>query len=706
VSSHEATEVRRRLDATALSRLHLVSLAGIGIALVSIAFDWLYHPELAGVLVVGNICLIGFFSVVRALTVRDRIPSSWASAVGSSMWLAATAQMTWAAALSHFAGYGSFFVLYVVGCGALHLHWRWMLGNLTFALAGWLATGFTVSGRDFLPTAGIAIAGSIVAITIHAVTRHYLTTLAKLNLRDARASKELGEALARASQEIEERKRAEDALREREEELVALSDATEEALFVHKDGRIVATNKAARELYRLPADGAVGRRLLEFVAPEGLEVVNRHIATRSPDPYESVGLRADGTKFPAAVHARSAMFRSQPVRLAAIRDLTETRRLQERLAFSDRLASVGTLAAGVAHEINNPLAFISLNLESVIEKLAAAPPLSVAEIKEALEALQDARTGAVRVQDIVRDLKTFSRADHDPKTRVSLGPVIAYAARMAAAELRHRARVVIELGELPSVLGSETRLGQVFLNLLVNAAQALPPGAADKNVVSVSAEARSENVVVSVSDTGAGIPAEMLGRIFDPFVTTNAHGSGLGLAICHGIVSQLGGTIEVESVVGSGSTFRVTLPVAPLDAVPAEAPPSVPPKVAVTRARVLIIDDEPMLLRVMTRLIEQKHDVVAMLSAELALTALERGEHFDVVLCDLLMPAMTGMDFYAQLVERFPAVAERVVFLSGGVFTRQAQAFMRTMSRPLVDKPFSRESLHGAVEAVLAGAAV
>ncbi len=493
---------------------------------------------------------------------------------------------------------------------------------------------------------------------------------------------------------------AEAALRVREDELVALSDATLEALFVHQDGIILATNKAARELYRLPPDGAVGRRLFDFIAPEAIDDIKRRMAAQSAEPYESIGMRADGTKFAAAVHARTTSFRGHPARLAAIRDLTEVQRMQASLAFADRMASVGTLAAGVAHEINNPLSFVTLGLEHAIGLLDRDAP-TPSDVRAAVDTLRDAEVGAQRVQAIVGDLKSFSRADDETTAPVELRPIIAYAARMATVEIKHRAQLIIDVGELPPVAGNETRLGQVFLNLLVNAAHAIPHGAADRNEIAVRAHVEGTAVVVVVTDTGSGIPSELIGRIFEPFVSTKSYGTGLGLAISHGIVTRLGGRIAVTSTVGVGTTFRVELPIA--NARPATLEPAAPPAaIPRTRQRVLLVDDEATLRKVIRRLLQRDYEVTDLGSARDALELLEQGATYDAVLCDLLMPAMTGIEFFAQVAARFPALADRVIFLTGGVVSHAATSFLENTPRPQLHKPFSSDQLFAALRAVIA----
>src|SRR6266511_2476645 len=362
--------------------------------------------------------------------------------------------------------------------------------------------------------------------------------------------------------------------------------------------------------------------------------------------------------------------------------------------LADRMASVGTLAAGVAHEINNPLAFILANLEFALTELrvAAADP-------EVLRALGEARDRGLRVREIVRDLKAFSRADAEAHETLDLRRVLQSALGLAQNEIRHRARLEVDVGEIPPVVGSEHRLGQVFLNLLINAAQAIPEGRAAENVVrAVTATARDGRALVEISDSGSGIPAEVLPRIFDPFFTTKpvGVGTGLGLSICHGIVSGLGGEILVESAPGKGSTFRVFLPAAPAverRAEEAVGPPAADAATAV-RGRILIVDDEALVGRAVSRILSPQHDVVTRTSARAALDDVAGGGGgFDLVLCDLMMPDMNGMELHSRLREIAPALADRTVFLTGGAFTASAREFLARLPNARIEKPFEPDAL-------------
>ncbi|MCK6592103.1 MAG: ATP-binding protein, partial [Polyangiaceae bacterium] len=297
-----------------------------------------------------------------------------------------------------------------------------------------------------------------------------------------------------------------------------------------------------------------------------------------------------------------------------------------------------------------------------------------------------------------RDLKTFSRADEERRGAVDVARVLDASINMAWNEIRHRARLVKNYGRVPHVEANEARIGQVFLNLLINAAQAVPEGAADKNEIRVSTQLEgADKVRIDIRDTGTGIAPDALRRIFDPFYTTKpvGVGTGLGLSICHGIVAQLGGEIVVSSELGKGSTFSVLLPVARTSAVAAKA--KVEAVRAGRRGRVLVVDDEAMIGAAIRRTLSSEHDVTPLTSAREALNRILAGERYDVVLCDLMMPVMSGMELYDELVQKAPEQAKRIIFLTGGAFTPKGQAFLDQVPNPRLDKPFDNQNLRSMV---------
>ena len=382
--------------------------------------------------------------------------------------------------------------------------------------------------------------------------------------------------------------------------------------------------------------------------------------------------------------------------VAALRARAEHIQMNAQLMQSDRMASVGVLAAGVAHEINNPLAYLIASLDFIDAELkrsgrALPEPL----LEDVGHALSDAREGAARVRHVVRDLKTFSRGDEEQNTRIEVRPVIESSINMAYNEIRYRARLVKDYGKAPPVLASPARLGQVFLNLLINAAQAIPEGHADENEIRIATRTDpAGRALIEVRDSGAGIRPEIVGRIFDPFFTTKpvGVGTGLGLSICHNIVRGLGGEISVESQVGQGTLFRVALPASP----PEVGDELTPPPDAATsarRGRVLVVDDEPAVGSAVRRTLAREHDVRVLSSAVEALDLFRAGERFDVIVCDLMMPKMSGMELHAELARIAPDQARRMVLLTGGAFTPSAQQFLDRVPNARVEKPFEAASL-------------
>jgi CheY-like chemotaxis protein/anti-sigma regulatory factor (Ser/Thr protein kinase) len=274
---------------------------------------------------------------------------------------------------------------------------------------------------------------------------------------------------------------------------------------------------------------------------------------------------------------------------------------------------------------------------------------------------------------------------------------------MASTEIRHRARLVRDYTEPLGVSANEGRLGQVFLNLLVNAAQAIPEGDVERNEIRVVTRSHAEGVAIEVRDTGSGMSPEHLEKLFEPFFTTKpvGVGTGLGLSICQDIVSGFGGRMEVESEVGRGTLFRVILPAATSAVLPVEpARPTLAPAVS-RRGRILVVDDEPMIGMAIRRTLQREHEVVVLTSAREAHARLTGGERFDVILCDVMMPEMSGMDLHQELESHAPELAERFVFLTGGAFTTNARAFLSRVSNHRLEKPFSSQELRGLVQLLL-----
>jgi signal transduction histidine kinase/ActR/RegA family two-component response regulator len=376
------------------------------------------------------------------------------------------------------------------------------------------------------------------------------------------------------------------------------------------------------------------------------------------------------------------------------------RAAEAQLLLADRLSSLGRLAAGVAHEINNPLTYTALNLE-LAQRAVGESGLPQAAVATLSHALAEAYDGAERVRGIVRALATFGRGDEEAVSAVDVHRALDAAIRIAENKIRYRARLVTRYDARSLVRASELRLVQVFVNLLVNAADAIPEGDVDHHEIRVRTHNGSgDRIVVEVSDTGSGILPEIRARIFDPFFTTKAVGvgTGLGLAISHGIVTALGGDISVESKPGEGATFRIALLAATTDDVVPHAVTRIG-QARKSRARILVVDDERAIARVIAASLPE-HDVTVAGSGHDALTLSLSGS-FDCILSDVAMPDVSGPQLFEALRADGRGLEARMVFMTGGAFAPRAAAFLERVPNACIEKPFQIASVEDAVREVL-----
>ena len=485
-------------------------------------------------------------------------------------------------------------------------------------------------------------------------------------------------------------------------------------IVVDSYGNAVRANRALCELTGYRAEELTGRPIWEtlLAAPEA-EIVERAFAQHGPRFHTVMPKNVEGTIRTKAGEPRSVSWTNAALLdpsgmteylIGAGVDVTDRKEIQVRLQISDRMASIGTLAAGVAHGINNPLAYVIANLDYVRNKLAAPwgelPPADVREVKELVE---ESLEGADRVRRIVGDLRSFSRQADDQVHAVDLIGVIERALNMAMNEIRHRARVVLKLEPVPRVIGTESKLSQVVLNLLVNAAQAIEAGNVESNAITVRTLLdKHGRPRLEIQDTGIGIPQEYLRRVFDPFFTTKpvGVGTGLGLSISHRIVSEFGGEIGIESQHQHGTLVWMALEAAPAEvAAPPKQPTFPPPSNREHAARVLIVDDEPAILRALSRVLSG-YQVTRALSGKEAVAHIEQSGPFDVVFCDVMMPELSGIDVYERAKEVCPGQEERIVFITGGAFTEHAAKFIESIDNPKLGKPFDAGEVRALVKAM------
>jgi PAS domain S-box-containing protein len=506
-------------------------------------------------------------------------------------------------------------------------------------------------------------------------------------------------------------------------------------------GKFTLVNDAFCEMLGYPFGEIVELTVEAIHSQETLAVVLGQAPTKAdgtPRLAADVPIRRkDGRIFYADIYGVVVEIAGKKYALGCYRDVTDKRELQTHLAQSDRLSTMGTLAAGVAHEINNPLSYVLYNVQSLGDDLrdigeamrrchaalcAEIGPASVKELLGALqefispalfddiaERLKDTISGTMRIKAITRALGTFSRVERTEVAPVDVHQAAEHAINMAFNEIKYRARLVKDFGTVPMVLASDGKLAQVFLNLLINAAHAIGDGHVEHNEIRIRTWSDGAHVFAEVRDTGKGIAPEHQGRLFEPFFTTKrvGVGTGLGLSICKTIIANFGGEITFTSELEKGTCFLIRLPCMPstwakgCDDV--QEPARVVPQL---RGRILVVDDEEGIRACTERLLSRDHEVVTAASGEAAQKLLEGDRRFDLVLCDLMMPKMSGMELHAWLAQCDPGLAERVVFVSGGAFTPGASDYLKAVGNLRLEKPFDADNMRNLVSKLVISAKV
>jgi PAS domain S-box-containing protein len=484
------------------------------------------------------------------------------------------------------------------------------------------------------------------------------------------------------------------------------------------DQRVTFLNEAAERMLGLSEAAARGKSTAELLkaTQTGLPEVTQALLLRRPvrfsreTPLEGAsGLILEGAVAPI-IHGGRVLGA-----VLVLHDVSEQRRRDEQLALTDRLSSLGTLVASVAHEINNPLAYTLGNLTLALDDLAELRDrLPDDESREMLErvlrGLGDAEQGAQRVATTVKELRVFGRMEERTLRAVDPRACVDWAIRLTGNQLLHQARLLTSLRDVPQVRANELKLSQVIVNLLTNAAQALI-GEREENEVKVSTWTDEQGrAVIEVEDNGRGMSEAVKAAIFEPFFTTKAagHGTGLGLCICRSIVQGFGGEISVESEPDKGSRFSVRLPACSPESSAHAAPVSerieslrASPSTRGPRPRVLVVDDEALIRALVAKLLEDRYEVIGADSVHSALAILNEGSELNVVLCDLMMPGESGIDFFSVLRRLYPDLVERVGFITGGAVTPDTTEFLETAARPVLNKPFELGTLRAFVERVL-----
>ena len=468
------------------------------------------------------------------------------------------------------------------------------------------------------------------------------------------------------------------AKREWEKTVDAISQAI---CIVDAHGTVRRANRVFAELIQMPVTAIPGRPWLGLLPPAWSDPVARAIAEPSAT---SVEIRAGEralllTTIPMAEPGSAVL---------VFEDQTDRRRLQEQLIQSEKMSAIGQLIAGVAHDLNNPLASVVGFSDFLAE---AGVPASLEE------PLQVIRQEAERAATIVKNLLSFARTQEGERVRQPIQPLLDSTLVLLRNQLMaHKVEATLDVEPgLPEVEVNANQIKQVFVNLINNACQAIASDAPSGRIW-ISAKRAQDVIAVSVTDSGPGIPEDVAARVFEPFFTTKpeGEGTGLGLSICQGILKEHGGRISLESRPGSGATFTVELPVG-VPAVRAEPAPA--PRGEAKPLHILVVDDEPHILHYMRATLESWGHTVEVASD--GAYALERAlaGPFDVIICDLRMPHLSGRDMYMKLVRQDPRVAERIIFATGDTVRGDTLQFLDGLGRPYLHKPFTLAELRAAL---------
>ncbi|HYT82381.1 MAG TPA: ATP-binding protein [Gemmatimonadales bacterium] len=470
-------------------------------------------------------------------------------------------------------------------------------------------------------------------------------------------------------------------------------DAITQAIcFIDPHGVVRRANRVFADLIKLPVTAIPGRPWLTLLPPTWADPVARLLRVPEAPP---VDVRAgDRILLVAAIPT------GEPgATVLLFDDQTEKRRLQEQLLQSEKMSAIGQLIAGVAHDLNNPLASV-VGFSDLLGEAADVPP-------RLAEPLAVIRQEAERASGIVRNLLSFARRQEGERQLQSIRPVLESTLALLKNQLMaHKIELTLEVeAGVPEVEVHANQIKQVFLNIINNATQAIRSTDRAGGRIAITAKNWLDGVAVSIRDNGPGIPEAVAQRVFEPFFSTKSEGegTGLGLSICQGIVKEHGGRITVDPGPGTGATFTVELPGGARARVAAAPAPvaAVEPAAPAERLRVLVVDDEPHILHYMEATLESWGHTVE--SARDGSQALKRAltQPFDLIICDLRMPRLGGREMYQTLAQMHPAVAERIIFATGDTVRGDTLAFLEELGRPFLQKPFKLDELRRVLAAVV-----
>ena len=506
------------------------------------------------------------------------------------------------------------------------------------------------------------------------------TVSIRTDITEQKATEQRLTAMERAARESEERLR----------EIVAANPVPMTITRV-RDGLVVYANQRAADMVLTPLDAVIGAKSVDFYADtRDRDTVIRLLREQGKvDLMEIRFRRGDGTTFPAAVICRPILYAGEPAVVSGLHDLTEWKRMEAALHQNEKMAALGSLLAGVAHELNNPLTVVVSHALMMRE---------TAEDQRVVSRADKIRLAAERCSRIVRTFLALARQRKTAPALIQLNDIVTAAVELLAYQLRTSdVKLSLDLDEnLPTLWADADQLNQVMTNLIVNAGQALAERPSPRRLsIATSRVAGTDRLRLTVADNGPGVGPEIRSRIFEPFFTTKppGMGTGIGLSMCLSIVNAHGGTMTVEDTAGGGATFVVELPLRPADAPGTEPAETAPDAAERTPAHVLVVDDEPEIAEALRELLAAEGHSSDI--AENGAAALQRlaARRYDAVISDLRMPVLDGAGLYGEIERRHPNLLPRIAFITGDSLSIGIQKFLARTNVICLEKPFGRDEL-------------
>ncbi len=502
--------------------------------------------------------------------------------------------------------------------------------------------------------------------------------------------------------DISERERVLRELEESEKRFRLVIESAPEAIWIVDAQRMRYVNPAALALFGFASEEeVVGKDPRDFLPVEDHGTMAVRLETmltsrRRLPPQEYRIRHRDGRIVIVEVSSIAIDYDGLGAVLSFARDVSERKRIELRLLQADRLAALGLLAGGMAHAINNPLTYVLLDIEHVERALKQPAPGGGAS-DQASAQLTDAYQGAERIAEVVRRMRAFSRVDERSRSFVDIRRVLNSAVQLVGHELSHRGQLVTVYDDVPPINASSAHLEQVFLHLLVHAAQSLPGDQSGEVRLEVT-RSGDQHLEVRFVLVGAVMDAESLAQAFEPFFADKNRDVGMGLPFCRAVVSAMGGEIIAESDEQSGTTFRVRLPIGrSLSAPPESGEVSEEPG---HRTAVLIVDADRAVGSALVAALDHAHDVVFVQSALDARDRLIGGERYDAVLCEVALADLDGPTLWEVVGRVHPRQASRFVFMVSGTGSDPTSQRALASGRPLLQKPFRLEAVLRVLEQV------